>query len=277
MKFRISPLWWPVIGIFSPVIAPFLVLRYIRYKKNFQLADELNQERLHSAETFEIPELEFLEMTVIVDEKAEDGFLGDAGVSYFFRSNQGSLLLDVGFGPDRPTFAHNTAKLKLKMDQIDALCISHLHIDHMGGLKAVRSNNVTVPEEFGLPKGQPCFVPGKAKAIGFNGVIVKGPLLLTGGIATTGPLSRSMFFLGMCDEQALFARLKGKGFLILFIHSSIIIIIFPIFCCIKFLITNPSKNMNTNKRTNHRRKLSSYPCSNSGIITSLIKNFKTDH
>jgi len=35
------------------------------------------------------------------------------------------------------------------MSQVDALAISHLHPDHMGGFKAVREKKVTVPQEIG--------------------------------------------------------------------------------------------------------------------------------
>ena len=214
MSFRISPLWWPFLGVASPIIVPFLIAKNRRFKKNLKLADELNQDRTRQAEPFDVPELEFLELTVLVEEKAEERFLGDAGVSYLFRSDQGSLLYDVGFGPERPALAHNVTKLGTKPEQIDSLCISHLHPDHMGGLKASRSKCVTVPEELGMLKGQPCFLPDKADADGFKCELIDKPRLLTGGIATTGPLARSLFFFGLTEEQALFALLKGKGLVI---------------------------------------------------------------
>ena len=92
MSFRISPLWWPFLGVVSPIIAPFLVAKNRRFKKNLKLAGELNKDRLRQAEPFDVPELNFLELTVLVEEKTEENFLGDAGVSYLFRSDQGSLL-----------------------------------------------------------------------------------------------------------------------------------------------------------------------------------------
>ena len=116
MSFRISPLWWPFLGVASPIIIPFLAVKNSRFKKNCTNASNLNQERLHHAELLELPELDFLELTVLVEEKTEEGYLGDAGVSYFFRTNLGTLLLDVGFGPERPALAHNAAKKKLNLD-----------------------------------------------------------------------------------------------------------------------------------------------------------------
>lgn len=214
MSFRISPLWWPFLGAASPIIIPLLIAKNRRFKKNFKHAVELNRDRIRRAEPFDLPELNFLELTVLVEEKTEKGFLGDAGVSYLFRTDQGSLLYDVGFGPERPALAHNATKLEIKLDQIDSLAISHLHLDHMGGLKASRSKYVAVPKELGMPKGQPCFLPDKAEAEGFKCELIDKPRLLTGGIATTGPLARSLFFYGLIEEQALIAHLKGKGLVI---------------------------------------------------------------
>jgi 7,8-dihydropterin-6-yl-methyl-4-(beta-D-ribofuranosyl)aminobenzene 5'-phosphate synthase len=92
----------------SPIIVPFLIAKNRRFKKNLKLAGELNKDRIRQTEPFDVPELNFLELTVLVEEKTEENFLGDAGVSYLFRSDQGSFLYDVGFGPERPALAHKS-------------------------------------------------------------------------------------------------------------------------------------------------------------------------
>jgi 7,8-dihydropterin-6-yl-methyl-4-(beta-D-ribofuranosyl)aminobenzene 5'-phosphate synthase len=214
MSTRISPLWWPLLAVTSPFIAPILIAKNQRFRKNIKLAETLNQDRVDQAGSFDLPELEYLELTVLVEEKYEVDFKGDAGVSYLFRSDQGSLLFDVGFGPERPAFGYNTGKLGVKLDQIDSLCISHLHPDHMGGIKASRGKHVLLPKEVGEPQGQPCYLPDKADAEGFRCEVIDTPKLLTGGIATTGPLARSLFFFGLTEEQALVARIKEKGLVI---------------------------------------------------------------
>jgi len=133
VSFRISPVWWPVLAVASPVIAPWLLVRNRHFQKGRDRATELNQERTSQAEPLEIPELDYLDLTVLVEWKAKEGFVGDAGVSYLFKTELGSMLYDVGFGPTRPALAHNAAKLGFHLDQVDALTISHLHSDHMGG------------------------------------------------------------------------------------------------------------------------------------------------
>jgi 7,8-dihydropterin-6-yl-methyl-4-(beta-D-ribofuranosyl)aminobenzene 5'-phosphate synthase len=215
MAFRLSPVWWPALVLASPVIVPWSLIRNRHFQKERAQAAELNQVRIDQAEPLELPELDFLELTVLVEWKAEEGFIGDAGVSYLFETDLGSMLYDVGFGPTRPALTHNAAKLGLSLDQVDALAISHLHLAHMGGMSAQRSSRVTVPDELMPSHLKPCFLPDRAETNGFRTKLVKKPRLLTAGIASTGPLARSLFILGHTEEQALLARVKNKGLVVL--------------------------------------------------------------
>jgi 7,8-dihydropterin-6-yl-methyl-4-(beta-D-ribofuranosyl)aminobenzene 5'-phosphate synthase len=214
MAFRVSPVWWPVLAVASPVIAPWLLVRNRRFQEDRTRAAELNQERISQAEPLEVPELDYLELTVLVEWKTKEGFMGDAGVSYLFKTELGSMLYDVGFGPTRPALSHNAAKLGFHVDQVEALTISHLHGDHMGGIPAQRSRQVTVPDELMSPEPKPCFLPDKAEANGFKAELVERPQLLAAGIASTGPLARSLFVFGYTEEQALLARVKDKGLVV---------------------------------------------------------------
>lgn len=211
MRFRISPVWWPILAAASPVIGPLLLIRNRRFKNNRTRAAKANRERLRHAHHLELPELDSLEVTALVEWKAREGFMGDAGVSYLFKTELGSMLFDVGFGPARPALSHNAARLGFTMDKVEALTISHLHGDHMGGMAAQRSLRVTVPDELMSSRAKPCFLPDKAEAKGFNVKVVDTPQLIGAGIASIGPLARSLFIFGYTEEQALVARVKGKG------------------------------------------------------------------
>jgi 7,8-dihydropterin-6-yl-methyl-4-(beta-D-ribofuranosyl)aminobenzene 5'-phosphate synthase len=211
MSFRVSPIWWPVLAVASPVLVPWLAIRNRRFKENRTRAADINRDRMSNAGPLELPELDFLELTVLVEWKTREGFIGDAGVSYLFRTDLGAMLLDLGFGPAGPALTHNAARLDFSLDQVDALAISHLHGDHMGGLGAQRSRQVTLPDELMPSEPKPCFLPDRAEAEGFTAEVVETPRMLTAGIASTGPLARSLFLFGYTEEQALVARIKDKG------------------------------------------------------------------
>lgn len=212
MAFRISPIWWPAIALTAPVTVPFLLMRNRGFAQDRERADALNAERLEEAQPLDLPELEYLELTVLVEERTREGFQGDAGVSYLIRTDRGTLLFDVGFGPEHGTLSHNLEKLDLSLDDVDAIVISHLHIDHMGGMKAGRSKTVTLLEERRPPVESPCFLPDRATCGDDRETqVVERPQTLPAGLGSTGPLARRLFFLGWTEEQSLVARVKDKG------------------------------------------------------------------
>ncbi|MEA3305633.1 MAG: MBL fold metallo-hydrolase [Candidatus Omnitrophota bacterium] len=216
MTFRINPLWWPLMAALSPVLIPVLLAKNRRFKENQKQATLVNQERIGKAKHLDLPVLKSLEVSVLQEWATEEGFMGEPGVSYLFKTELGSLLLDVAFGPDRESLAHNSGKMGINFSNIDALAISHLHPDHMGGMKAFRSKEkkISVPEQLGDPAGKPCYLPGEVKTPGFSSELVTEPRMLAAGIASTGPLARSLFFLGFTEEQVLVAKLEGKGLVI---------------------------------------------------------------
>jgi 7,8-dihydropterin-6-yl-methyl-4-(beta-D-ribofuranosyl)aminobenzene 5'-phosphate synthase len=215
MAFRVAPWWWPVLAVASPALVPWMMSKNHRFKENREEALRANEKRIQAAEPLALPALDHLSLTVVCEYEHEEGFTGEPGVCYLLRTDQGSLLYDIGFGEQYTTFATNTSRLGLKMEDVDALAISHLHADHMGGLKAQRSRQVALPAEFGEAAGKPCYLPDSAQAEGFDAQITIEPQLLKGGLASTGPLARSLYFFGLTQEQALVAHVKGKGLFIL--------------------------------------------------------------
>lgn len=215
MTYRISPLWWPVLALSAPVLLPRLYIQNNRYKKNLVQAERINKSRMQKTQELELPELTEFSLTPIVEHKTEPGFLGSPGVSYLIRTNLGQLLFDVGYGPENEVFSTNASRIGFSMDQVDGLVISHLHPDHMGGFKAAREKHVRLPIALNPSPPKPCFLPEHASTEGFTPEIVTAPRMLPAGIASTGPLARSLFLMGWTEEQALVARLKDKGLVVI--------------------------------------------------------------
>ena len=206
-----SPAWWPLLAVASPVLAPFLAWKYVRFRAESRSATARNDGRTRSAAPLEdLPELEFIDVTPLVEHEHADGFMGDPGVSYWIRTDRGSVLLDVGFGASRPSLAHNARRLGFALSNVDALVLSHPHPDHMGGFAAVRRREMGVPREI-ADAAPACHATVPCTLGSRPATVSQGPRVVAAGLATTGPLSRPLFIEGSIEEQALVARLRGKG------------------------------------------------------------------
>lgn len=214
MKTRIPPQYWPALGAAAPVIVPLLALRTIKYEKSRDEIGRINKKRISNAGKLDMPELESFQLKTLVEWKTKPGYERSAGVSYMFTTDRGSLLFDIGFGEEQEALGKNTKEMGFTLDDVDAVAISHLHLDHFGGMKAARSRTLGMPAGLGDGNGKPCFLPEKAAAPGFDARVVAEPSHLAAGIFSTGPLGRSLFFLGPCEEQSVVARIKGKGIVV---------------------------------------------------------------
>ena len=221
MNFKIAPQWWPILLLSSPVLFPLLVIKFFLFLRNRRLASGHNAERVQNATPLGMPEVEYVRLSVLVDWKKKRGYLGDAAVSYFLETNLGSLLFDVGHGPENPTLTVNAKKMGFDMEAVQALAISHLHKDHMGGMAAARKKEVMIPEELwnsDLSRANVekiCHLPAHATCGHMKTELATSPKILSGGIATTGPLARSLFFFGYTEEQALVIRVKDHGLVVI--------------------------------------------------------------
>ena len=82
---EINAVNWPrsrqwLLALSSPVMIPKLIKRNRADKQNQNRAEKPNRERLEVATAWELPALDYLELTVLVDEKARAGFRRDPGV-----------------------------------------------------------------------------------------------------------------------------------------------------------------------------------------------------
>ena len=215
MTFRISPLWWPVLAAASPVLIVLLAVRNRTYRANVKIEQEENCRRMASARPLALPAHDSLKLTVLVEERAQPGFRTAPGVSYLLETDQGSLLFDLGFGDEDGVLTHNLAKARPDLSKVKGLVISHLHPDHMGGVTALKQGRVSLPQGCEGLEGLPCYLPAAAGADSLDVRQVDGPALLPAGIGTTGPLARSLFFMGLTLEQTLLVRLRDKGVVVI--------------------------------------------------------------
>lgn len=74
------------------------------------------------------------------------GLAGEPGVSYLIRAGGMRVLFDSGLsgGKAESALVHNAQMLGAPLGDLDAVVISHLHLDHVGGLRAARRPHVHV-------------------------------------------------------------------------------------------------------------------------------------
>lgn len=141
----------------------------------------------------------------------------EAGVSYLIKTNDHTILFDMGFNKQKQTTSplmNNMKVLGIAPEEIDSIFLSHIHRDHIGGVEAEKNKTVNT-ETAGIPFGsKPLYAPRGLKEHK-NVVLIDKPKKLLNSIASAGTIGRSLL-VGKIEEQALVVNLTGKG-LVLFV------------------------------------------------------------
>jgi 7,8-dihydropterin-6-yl-methyl-4-(beta-D-ribofuranosyl)aminobenzene 5'-phosphate synthase len=72
-----------------------------------------------------------MRVTLLVDNRADGGFLSEHGLSFLLETDRGSVLFDTG---QTDAWLHNLIALRKDPASIRAVAVSHGHYDHTGGL-----------------------------------------------------------------------------------------------------------------------------------------------
>ncbi len=78
------------------------------------------------------------EITIVVDNKENNGICGEWGLSVLIRYSEKNILLDAG---SSDLFLENMKKLGIDVADIDHAVLSHAHYDHANGMPAFFENN----------------------------------------------------------------------------------------------------------------------------------------
>lgn len=144
---------------------------------------------------------------------ARDDLVGEAGVSYLVTADDTKILFDVGLnqrGEHPSPLLRNMSTLGMAPGEIDAVVISHPHLDHIGGQRG----SVTIspgPVDLG---DVPIFVPAVLECSTSHPTVVEAPRSIAPGVVLTGPIPRQDFVLGWTLEQSMAVNVEGKGVVI---------------------------------------------------------------
>jgi 7,8-dihydropterin-6-yl-methyl-4-(beta-D-ribofuranosyl)aminobenzene 5'-phosphate synthase len=144
--------------------------------------------------------------------------LGEPGVSYLLRAGATTLLFDSGLNPrsrPRSALVHNADYLKVDLQRLDGVVISHLHADHVGGFRSSVRRTFAFSAEAVEPRGLPAYVPTPMRHDRADVVLTTGPRVIARGVAVLPPLPAMMFWLGPVAEQALVVNVRGFGLVLI--------------------------------------------------------------
>ncbi|MDY6879356.1 MAG: MBL fold metallo-hydrolase [Desulfatiglans sp.] len=186
------------------------------------------------------------------NEMPEETLLAEHGLSLYVTAYRGdhrhSILFDTGY--TNIGVPHNIGHLGLNLDDLEAIVLSHGHMDHTGSLYSILDSLkrevplVLHPDAFLFPryilpeKGEPIFFPmtlkrENLKERAVNVMEKKSPTLLTEDLVmVTGEIERvTPFEKGLpnafvdregtrevdliLDDQSLILNLKGKGLVVI--------------------------------------------------------------
>jgi 7,8-dihydropterin-6-yl-methyl-4-(beta-D-ribofuranosyl)aminobenzene 5'-phosphate synthase len=155
-----------------------------------------------------------LEILPLVDwNTARSDLSGEAGVSYLVRTDQSTILFDVGGNlesADPSPLVANMRQLGIKLADIDTIVISHNHMDHVGGRANASLATFSLDNKQIDLRGKRVFVPIPMTYPSIEPVVAREPTVLAPGVATVGPITGKIY-MGPVDEQALAIRVEGKG------------------------------------------------------------------
>lgn len=148
----------------------------------------------------------------------DDRLKTEAGVSYLIRADDTTILMDVGFNKNKEhpsPLLHNMQTLGVSPDNIDFIFFSHLHLDHVGGMREQKSSQfsfsrgqVPLPE---IPVYAPVAISPSAWNPGPRVNVIKDPEVLSTGVASIGVIPRNLFLIGYTLENSLAINVAGKG------------------------------------------------------------------
>jgi len=149
---------------------------------------------------------------------AHDGLTGEPGVAYLVKTDDATVLFDVGrnANAEEPSpLLRNMKQLGVEVQEIDAIVISHPHGDHTGGGKWASQDGFSLTDRQVDLGDIEAYTPVPMRYPGIEVRHAEDPTVIAPGVATTGVITNYFFFMGETPEQALAVNVDGKGIVVI--------------------------------------------------------------
>lgn len=146
-----------------------------------------------------------LALTIVYDNNQYDRALETRwGFSCYIKGTEKTLLFDVG--GEGSVLIGNMEKLEIDPHTVDAVVLSHVHYDHIGGLSYFLSKHSSVTVY--MPRSLPQSVKDTVRLAGAHLVEVHGPMKICKDVYSTGELGTFIM------EESLIIR-TSKGLIVI--------------------------------------------------------------
>ncbi len=195
----------------SGLARPLTVLSFLRDEREADRRWEAYRPRLLTG----LGTVDHLSILPLVEHYAVDErYATEPGVSYLVKADDTRILFDVGWNRhnEHPSpLLRNMDALEVSVADLDAVFISHLHLDHVGGIGRQARETFGLSAEPVHLRGIPAFVPQPMTHPSAQIETITEPQRLARGVASGGPIMKAIWLTGPVFEQTLLVNVADKG------------------------------------------------------------------
>ncbi len=208
-----------VVVILIPLI---VVIKWVQLTKGRKKAYQNIKETVVEPMS-DLGSVKTLEVLPLIDYYTEDNNLKtEPGVSYLIKTDDTTILMDVGFNKQKEhpsPLLQNMKALGVSVNELDSIFISHMHLDHVGGMKEQKNRQFSMSQGFQQLPEIPVYTPVQMGPSDFNPgpveEVIQNPTKLGKGIASTGVIPRFLFLMGETLEHSLAINVENKGIVLI--------------------------------------------------------------
>lgn len=208
---------YPLASLILIILIAFLLITVKFYKDRNTEKQFLAQYKL--AKMQNIGEVTSLNILPLIDYfSSNDKLVGESGVAYLIVADQKKIMFDVGFNRENlhpSPLLKNMQELNIDLADLDSVFISHLHVDHVGGLKAKKDSTFAISGADINLKGIKAYTPTRMVHKSACIEIISKPTKIADGIISLGPINRAIWGMGLTAEQGLAINVKDKGIVLI--------------------------------------------------------------